>query len=50
MQDVNPAAFREIVARFAEATRRGLWRPRSNCASDLIRELLDERSQRETAA
>ena len=26
----NPDAFREILARFAEAIRRGLWRPRRN--------------------
>ena len=45
MQDVNPAALRETAARFAEAMRRGLWRPRSNRAADLIRELLDQGPQ-----
>lgn len=32
MRENNPAAFREMVDRLAEAVERGLWRPRSNAA------------------
>jgi cobaltochelatase CobN len=39
MQDANPAALRETADRFAEAIRRGLWRPRSNSAVDLLARL-----------
>ncbi len=35
----NPAALREIAARFEEAASRGLWTPRLNSAYDLLREL-----------
>jgi cobaltochelatase CobN len=35
----NPAALREIAARFAEATERGMWRPRRNSAAALLEEL-----------
>jgi cobaltochelatase CobN len=38
MAQSNPAALREMAARFAEAVRRGLWTPRSNRAADLIAE------------
>ncbi len=34
--DANPSALREMAARFAEAQRRGLWRPRSNQAGELL--------------
>ncbi|RED38407.1 cobaltochelatase CobN subunit [Rhodopseudomonas thermotolerans] len=40
LQDANPAALRDIVARFDEAIRRGLWTPRSNRAADLLAEFL----------
>lgn len=40
--EANPAALREIALRFAEAARRGLWRPRSNSAADLMGECLAE--------
>lgn len=30
LEDANPAAYREILARFEEALRRGLWTPRRN--------------------
>jgi cobaltochelatase CobN len=40
MERANPAALREMTARFAEAIRRGLWTPRSNSAADLIAERL----------
>lgn len=36
----NPAAAREIAARFAEAIRRGLWRPKANSATDLLERML----------
>jgi cobaltochelatase CobN len=49
MRDANPAALRETAARFAEAIRRGLWRPRSNRAADLIAEVIASNAQRETA-
>ena len=32
----NPAALREMAAKFAEAIRRDLWRPRRNSASELL--------------
>lgn len=32
----NPAALREIAARFAEAIRRGLWRPRRNSVAAVL--------------
>ena len=35
----NPAALREIAARFEEAASRGLWTPRLNSTYDLLREL-----------
>lgn len=40
LQGANPAALRDIVARFDEAIRRGLWTPRSNRAADLLAEFL----------
>jgi cobaltochelatase CobN len=36
IEGANPAALREMGARFAEALRRDLWRPRSNFAGELI--------------
>ena len=39
MADANPAALRETAERFAEALRRGLWRPRSNRAAGLLADL-----------
>lgn len=50
MQEANAAALRETAARFAEAIRRGLWHPRSNGAADILRGLLAEPPQQETAA
>jgi cobaltochelatase CobN len=49
MADSNPTALRETAARFQEAIRRGLWTPRSNSATDLIKKLLPQQ-QRESAA
>ncbi|PZA11303.1 cobaltochelatase subunit CobN [Rhodopseudomonas palustris] len=40
LREANPAALRDIVARFDEAIRRGLWTPRSNRAADLLAEFL----------
>jgi cobaltochelatase CobN len=40
LRDANPAALHDIVARFDEAIRRGLWMPRSNRAADLLAEFL----------
>ena len=40
MAEANPAALRETAERFAEAERRGLWRPRSNRAGDLLHDLI----------
>jgi cobaltochelatase CobN len=40
LRDANPAALGDIVARFDEAIRRGLWTPRSNRAADLLAEIL----------
>ncbi|MBV9077121.1 MAG: cobaltochelatase subunit CobN, partial [Methylobacteriaceae bacterium] len=39
MAEANPAALRETAERFAEAIRRGLWRPRANRATELLAEL-----------
>jgi cobaltochelatase CobN len=50
MAEANPAALRETAARFDEALRRGLWKPRSNRAADLIAEILANPTRRETAA
>ena len=52
MAEANPAALAETAARFREAIRRGLWRPRSNRARDLIAELIgpDRPEPQETAA
>jgi cobaltochelatase CobN len=52
MAEANPAALAETTARFREAIRRGLWRPRSNRARDLIAELIgpDRLEPQETAA
>jgi cobaltochelatase CobN len=36
MAEANPAALAESAARLAEALRRGLWKPRSNRAHDLL--------------
>ncbi len=38
MRAHNRAAFNEMLARFAEARRRGLWSPRSNAAHALLEE------------
>jgi cobaltochelatase CobN len=35
----NPSALAEAARRFLEAMRRGLWRPRSNAAHDLLTRL-----------
>ncbi|MFN4276175.1 MAG: cobaltochelatase subunit CobN [Ferrovibrio sp.] len=40
IEDNNPAAAREIAERFQEAIRRGLWRPRTNSAADLLERML----------
>ena len=52
MAKVNSAALTETAARFREAIRRRLWRPRSNRAADILAELLgaDELARQETAA
>jgi cobaltochelatase CobN len=39
IEDVNPAALREIADRLQEAIDRGLWQPRSNSARARIAEL-----------
>jgi cobaltochelatase CobN len=36
MAEHNPDALAEMSRRFAEAIRRGLWRPRSNSAADRL--------------
>lgn len=41
IEDVNPAALREIAERLNEAMDRGLWQPRSNSARARIAGLLD---------
>ncbi|MEM9500771.1 MAG: cobaltochelatase subunit CobN [Pseudomonadota bacterium] len=39
MVEANPAAFRETAGRLAEALERGLWKPKSNSARDLLAEI-----------
>jgi cobaltochelatase CobN len=39
LHDNNPAALREMAQRFAEAARRGLWRPRGNSVPERLAEL-----------
>jgi len=39
MAGANPAALAETAARLGEALRRGLWKPRSNRAHDLLSSL-----------
>ncbi len=39
LQEANPAALREMAARFAEALERGLWRPRRNDVPNLLKSL-----------
>lgn len=39
LEDKNPAALREMSERLLEAEERGLWRPRSNRAGDILRAL-----------
>ena len=39
MASANPAALAETAARLGEALRRGLWKPRSNRAHDLLSSL-----------
>ena len=41
MQDANPAALREMAAKFQEAIDRGLWQPRSNSARAMLADLLE---------
>jgi cobaltochelatase CobN len=36
LAEANPAALREMGARFGEAIRRGFWRPRTNTAGALL--------------
>ena len=36
IEDTNPAALREMAARLREAQARGLWKPRSNHAWELL--------------
>jgi cobaltochelatase CobN len=40
LQANNPAGAREIAERFADAIRRGLWRPRSNSTAELLDRML----------
>ena len=41
LEEHNPAALREMAARFLEAIDRGLWQARSNSAYARLRELAD---------
>ncbi|MGH6916984.1 MAG: cobaltochelatase subunit CobN [Geminicoccaceae bacterium] len=43
--EANPAALCEIAERFAEAIERGLWRPASNSAHQLLATLGPATSQ-----
>ena len=36
IEDANPAALKEMAARFEEAIERGMWQPRSNSAKALL--------------
>ena len=39
--DNNPAALREMAARFQEAIARGLWQPRLNSVHDRLKDLIE---------
>ena len=39
LEEANPAALREMAARFLEAQDRGLWRPRANSVEMRLKEL-----------
>ncbi len=39
LEDANPAALRDMAAKFLEASSRDLWRPRRNSALDYLSEL-----------
>jgi cobaltochelatase CobN len=43
IEDVNPAALREMAERLEEAIERGLWVPKSNSARGLIEKLRQKR-------
>ncbi|NVK34598.1 MAG: cobaltochelatase subunit CobN [Rhodobacteraceae bacterium] len=43
LEDANPSAYREILARFAEALERGLWTPRRNSTHPILQELRETR-------
>jgi cobaltochelatase CobN len=45
IQAANPAALREIAARFREAIDRGLWSPRLNSAYDRLGDLMGARRE-----
>ena len=36
LQNANPEAWQDIIARFSEAVNRGLWHPRRNDISDRL--------------
>jgi cobaltochelatase CobN len=40
LENNNPAALREMAARFAEAISRGLWQPRLNSVHDHLKDLM----------
>jgi len=40
IQDHNPAALNEMACKFKEAIDRGLWKPKSNSAGELLESLL----------
>ncbi|ETR76260.1 cobaltochelatase [Afipia sp. P52-10] len=50
MAEANPAALNETALRFQEAVRRGLWRPRSNSATDLLAALTIRQTVKEAIA
>jgi cobaltochelatase CobN len=45
MEEVNPAALREMSAKLMEALERGLWRPRSNTAHHMLSGLVTEATE-----
>ncbi len=42
IENVNPAALREMAERFQEAIDRGLWQPRSNAAKVMLAKILGQ--------
>ncbi|MCF6273560.1 MAG: cobaltochelatase subunit CobN, partial [Rhodobacteraceae bacterium] len=41
IEEANPAALKEMAARFEEAIERGMWQPRSNSAKAVLAGIIE---------